>query len=192
MTTPTPEERVAAIETRLTAANVANRPTWDLDSHSHIEAGCRCMSCWETTVWQTTNMRYCDEQPQTLTDRGEDTDRCESSGYSYADADLIAHAPDDLRALLALVASLRAEVAALHTDWAPELENDGTHEWTAAYECSGEFICAWKRRPAMSRDASSWEREETYPTGLSYPAQPLCAPYCTQPCSAKCEGAQPA
>lgn len=64
---------------------------------------------------------------------------------------------------------LRAELAAVRSDWSPGLQNDGTHEWSPAYECSGEFICAWRRTPAISRESGPWERQDVMPDNLSYP-----------------------
>jgi hypothetical protein len=63
---------------------------WDVDGHTHLARGCRCLSCHdEPTVWRTTNVIFCDEQPATINDFGRESTRCEEPGYSYNDAALI-------------------------------------------------------------------------------------------------------
>lgn len=64
-------------------AEAATQGTWQIDGHSHIEVGCRCLSCHdEPTVWHVSTMLACEEVP------GEG-DRCEQVGFSYADAAFI-------------------------------------------------------------------------------------------------------
>ena len=85
---------------------------------------------------------------------------------------LLAHTARERDAAVAEVDRLRAELAAAQTgwtDWSEGLGNDGIHEWSPAYECSGEFICAWRRTPAVSRKAGQWERQDVMPDNLSYP-----------------------
>jgi hypothetical protein len=111
---------------------------WEYDAHAHLERGCRCMSCYgAVTVWQTRNMRSCDETPTTQGD----PQRCESDGYTYADAEFIAHARTDLDDLRGAV----EDVLALHhrrawtwhqdsvefgqTEFPDQCDSAGCHNW---------------------------------------------------------------
>ena len=65
---------------------------------------------------------------------------------------------------------IRENTDTLTTDWNEGIQNDGVHEWTPTYECSGEFLSAWRRTPAAYREAGEWERQDAMPTNLTYPA----------------------
>lgn len=75
---------------------VATPAPWDTDPHAHMEKGCRCASCYDSaTVTLTTNMLECQEIPAPA-----DQTRCEQSGYTWEDAELIVWARNNLAALL--------------------------------------------------------------------------------------------
>ena len=99
-----------AIEAR---ANAATEGTWRADSHSHIQNGCRCLSCYDDpTVYQLSVFLDCEDVPRW----DDDATRCTQSGFqTWADADFAAHAREDVPALVAEVRRLtesRATVAA--------------------------------------------------------------------------------
>ena len=92
-----------AIEAR---ANAATEGTWRADSHSHIQNGCRCLSCYDDpTVYQLSVFLDCEDVPRW----DDDATRCTQSGFqTWADADFAAHAREDVPALVAEVRRLTA------------------------------------------------------------------------------------
>ena len=107
-TTPAPvgaavELDLDAIEAR---ANAATEGTWRADSHSHIQNGCRCLSCYDDpTVYQLSVFLDCEDVPRW----DDDATRCTQSGFqTWADADFAAHAREDVPALVAEVRRLTA------------------------------------------------------------------------------------
>jgi hypothetical protein len=93
-----------AIEAR---ANAATEGTWRADSHSHIQNGCRCLSCYDDpTVYQLSVFLDCEDVPRW----DDDATRCTQSGFqTWADADFAAHAREDVPALVAEVRRLTEE-----------------------------------------------------------------------------------
>ena len=100
-----------AIEAR---ANAATEGTWRADSHSHIQNGCRCLSCYDDpTVYQLSVFLDCEDVPRW----DDDATRCTQSGFqTWADADFAAHAREDVPALVAEVRRLTVE-AATQREW---------------------------------------------------------------------------
>ena len=97
---------LAVIEAALKAATPGPWETWP---HAHIEDGCRCLSCQFVTVWQTRNSLDCEDVPR----KPGESERCEASGYSWEDANLIANAPTWLAELVERVKVAEAEAATL-------------------------------------------------------------------------------
>lgn len=77
---------LAVIEAALKAATPGPWETWP---HTHLEDGCRCLSCQFVTVWQTRNGIDCEDVAR----KPGESERCEAAGYSWEDANLIANAP---------------------------------------------------------------------------------------------------
>ena len=100
---------LAVIEAALKAATPGPWETWP---HAHIEDGCRCLSCQFVTVWQTRNSLDCEDIPR----KPGESERCEASGYSWEDANLIANAPTWLAALVERVKVAEAAVVSAKAD----------------------------------------------------------------------------
>lgn len=94
---------LAVIEAALKTATPGPWETWP---HAHIEDDCRCLSCQFVTVWQTHNSLDCEDVPK----KPGESERCEASGYSWEDANLIANAPTWLAELVERVKVAEAEV----------------------------------------------------------------------------------
>lgn len=103
-------DRDLITEGRAKLAAATNAP-WQVDVHSHLEIGCRCLSCHDSpTVSHTTNMLFCEDIP---IPEGRDQTRCEQAGYTYVDADLIVWMRNSLPALLDALEAQRARIAEL-------------------------------------------------------------------------------
>jgi hypothetical protein len=112
-TTPAPVGAAVALDLDAARANAATEGTWRADSHSHIQNGCRCLSCYDDpTVYQLSVFLDCEDVPRW----DDDATRCTQSGFqTWADADFAAHAREDVPALATEVRRLtesRATVAA--------------------------------------------------------------------------------
>ncbi len=94
---------LAVIEAALKAATPGPWETWP---HTHIEDDCRCLSCQFVTVWQTRNSLDCEDVPR----KPGESERCEASGYSWEDANLIANAPTWLAELVERVRLLEGAI----------------------------------------------------------------------------------
>lgn len=109
-TLPDPDRhtRIAEIKARVAAATPG---PWEIASHSHDQAGCRCMSCEVTTGCRLDHATWpcCDETPEMIeaTERahraGKVQESCLVAPMPYPDAVLAAHAVEDLRFLLAML-----------------------------------------------------------------------------------------
>ena len=100
---------LAVVEAALKAATPGPWETWP---HTHIEDDCRCLSCQFVTVWQTRNSLDCEDVPR----KPGESERCEASGYSWEDANLIANAPTWLAELVERVKVAEAAVASAKAD----------------------------------------------------------------------------
>lgn len=91
-------------------ADAATEGPWDSDDHSHGERGCRCLSCDVTTGWTLRHALTCHETDKA----GEAYDgACEALVFSFEDAEFIAHAREDVPALVARVRELEEDNARL-------------------------------------------------------------------------------
>lgn len=107
------DDRDLITEGRAKLAAATNAP-WQVDVHSHLEIGCRCLSCHDSpTVSHTTNMLFCEDIP---IPEGRDQTRCEQAGYTYVDADLIVWMRNSLPALLDALEAQRARIAELERE----------------------------------------------------------------------------
>jgi len=109
ITTPAPVGAAVALDLDAieARANAATEGTWRADSHSHIQNGCRCLSCYDDpTVYQLSVFLDCEDVPRW----DDDATRCTQSGFqTWADADFAAHAREDVPALVAEVRRLTEE-----------------------------------------------------------------------------------
>ncbi len=116
ITTPAPVGAAVALDLDAieARANAATEGTWRADSHSHIQNGCRCLSCYDDpTVYQLSVFLDCEDVPRW----DDDATRCTQSGFqTWADADFAAHAREDVPALVAEVRRLTVE-AATQREW---------------------------------------------------------------------------
>lgn len=124
---------------------------WDTDPHAHLEKGCRCLSCHDSaTVTLTTNMLDCQDIPGS-----DDQTRCEQSGYTWADAELIVWMRNSLPALLAETEQLReggkylGEIVHRQNRMALDatglhhlIDGDGDGDWQAVWETLAELGAA--------------------------------------------------
>lgn len=84
---------------------VATDAPWKVDVHSHLEKDCRCLCCHDNpTVTLTTNMLDCQDVP---VPDGADQTRCEQSGYTWDDAQLIVWMRNNVPTLLDELTELR-------------------------------------------------------------------------------------
>lgn len=119
-------DRDLIAEGRAKIAAATNAP-WQVDVHSHLEIGCRCLSCHDSpTVSHTTNMLFCEDIP---IPEGRDQTRCEQAGYTYVDAELIAWMRNNLPAVLDALEAQRARIAELEARTGRLVE---AHEQTVA------------------------------------------------------------
>ena len=100
---------LAVIEAALKAATPGPWETWP---HTHLEDGCRCLSCQFVTVWQTRNGIDCEDVAR----KPGESERCDAAGYSWEDANLIANAPTWLAELVERVKVAEAAVASAKAD----------------------------------------------------------------------------
>jgi hypothetical protein len=112
MTNGEVERRIAAINQRLRAASDG---PWDVDCHSHVARGCRCLSCRDNpTGWylDTPTTMDCVDfvaklGPDAKNDFGREVKSCEDGPYvSFEDADFAAHAREDVPFLLEIIERL--------------------------------------------------------------------------------------
>jgi hypothetical protein len=105
-------ERLAQIREREQAATPG---PWDSFPHSHIQEGCRCLSCQVTTGWELRHQLDCEEMP--LREPGViPADRCESSVFTFEDAEFAAHARTDVPDLLDEIDRVRPMLRDLRND----------------------------------------------------------------------------
>lgn len=125
-------ERLAAIRARIKRASP---PPWDADPHTHLESGCRCMSCEDVVGWLVDHPKalHCDDLVAKRSGAGEknnfgrDLDSCEFGPLlSYHDAEFAAHARADVpdlldavQAVLNLADRLDGDAASLRRRGAP-------------------------------------------------------------------------
>lgn len=79
---------------------------WALDSHAHLEPGCRCLSCYlRPSTFGVNVMIFCDEQST-------GDSECENQGFKYEDAEYLVEAqPENILALLDHLAKVEQELA---------------------------------------------------------------------------------
>lgn len=92
--------------------NKATPGPWDVHVHSHIEIGCRCLSCHEEATGCLVDhpqANYCDDNAAAATAKdGKLRDGCMCGPLlSWEDADFAAHAREDVPLLLAEIDRLR-------------------------------------------------------------------------------------
>lgn len=136
--TATDRDLIAEGRTLLAAATDA---PWQVDVHSHLEKGCRCLCCHDSpTVALTTNMLDCQDIP---VPDGADQTRCEQSGFTWGDAELIVWVRNNLPALLDAAEKL-ARVRAVLVHVRPICDR---------YPDDDAVSCGWKRAVGDIRHA---------------------------------------
>ena len=104
------DERIRVIRDRHARATPG---VWQVKSHSHPEAGCRCLSCYVTTGARLDHPSWkpCDEtdamQDAVRHAHGKPQEACYDAPIPYDDAVFAAHAQDDLAYLLSVIDELR-------------------------------------------------------------------------------------
>ncbi len=120
---------LAVIEAALKAATPGPWETWP---HTHLEDGCRCLSCHFVTVWQTRNGIDCED----IARKPGESERCDAAGYSWEDANLIANAPAWLAELVE-----RVKVAEAAIERVRRFANDAKRDYAHISGCGGDPEC---------------------------------------------------
>lgn len=131
---PATLDELAALE------QASSEAPWEPTPHAHLEAGCRCLSCYdEATVWLTSNGLSCDDVPRQEDWSGRLPERCEQQGYRFQDASLISALRNNAAALI----SAAREAAELR-EQLKQIED-------ATYTLEGSRN--WKGQPAVAERA---------------------------------------
>lgn len=133
----------------------------DVESHSHPQAGCRCLSCDVTTGSRLDHPTWvcCDEIPamqeavRLAKGSGRKQEECVYAPIPHADAKFLAHAQEDVTALLAMLAEVTAERDRLRTRLETLADDMDAYVDVTNGRKAAHYIAGHKHAAKMLREA---------------------------------------
>ncbi|MEU6397843.1 hypothetical protein ABZ867_12785 [Streptomyces cinnamoneus] len=134
--TPAEELKAAAAKLAVLAKEATPGP-WDSMSHGHMEEGCRCLSCHETSGWLFTHTKVCEETE--LAERNKYARDCEVDVMSFEDAEYAITVHPGVGAALAELLDYHARLADAATAagkvvWTDDADSDACDRWVATQQ----------------------------------------------------------
>ncbi|MFF3620023.1 hypothetical protein [Streptomyces sp. NPDC002467] len=123
------DELHAAAEKLKSRVKDASPGPWDSMAHTHMEDGCRCLSCWEASGWVFTHTKTCDETE--LAQRNREAADCNVDVMSFEDAEYAITVHPGVGAALAELLAAATRLAAAY----PEMAHDHDRPACDDYAC---------------------------------------------------------